>query len=138
MRSRVVAEALGWLGTPYHHAAMVKGAGVDCAMLLVAVYGGLGLIPADFDPRPYPHDWHLHRDEDRFLNGILRFGREVETPLPGDVAVWRFGRVFSHGGICVGDNRVIHSYLNRGVVLDDLGQAELVRRPVRFFSLMEC
>ncbi|MDO6044547.1 hypothetical protein Q4P48_08410 [Neisseria gonorrhoeae] len=45
LRARIVEEARSWLGTPYHHHAMVKGAGVDCAMLLVAVYGAVGLLP---------------------------------------------------------------------------------------------
>lgn len=67
LRARIVEEARSWLGTPYHHHAMVKGAGVDCAMLLVAVYGAVGLLPEGFDPRPYPQDWHLHRDCERYL-----------------------------------------------------------------------
>ena len=37
-RAAVVAEARSWIGTPYHHAADVKGHGVDCAMLLIRVY----------------------------------------------------------------------------------------------------
>ena len=43
-RAAVVAAARSWIGTPYHHAADVKGVGVDCAMLLVRVYSDLGLI----------------------------------------------------------------------------------------------
>jgi len=30
LRKQIVEEAHSWLGTPYHHFAMVKGAGVDC------------------------------------------------------------------------------------------------------------
>ena len=50
-RVAVVAAARSWLGTPYHHAADVKGrkGGVDCAMLLVRVYCDLGLVEP-FDP----------------------------------------------------------------------------------------
>ena len=29
-RENLVAEALTWLGTPYHHAGRVKGGGTDC------------------------------------------------------------------------------------------------------------
>lgn len=135
MRGRIAAEAASWLGTPYHHQAAVKGAGVDCAMLPLAVYGACGLIP-DFDPRPYPQDWHLHRDSERYLNAVLRFGCEVRSPQTGDLALWRFRRTFSHGGICVGGDKVIHAYIGRGVVLDERSQAELQGRPVRFFSLL--
>ena len=136
LRQRIVEEARSWLGTPYHHQAMVKGAGVDCAMILVAVYRAVGLIPAGFDPRPYPQDWHLHSDAERYLGNITRFCREVETPQVGGIAVWRFGRTFSHGGICIGGNQVIHSYVGRGVVLDDMGQAELSGRGVRYFDFV--
>ena len=105
-------------------------------MILVAVYRAVGLIPAGFDPRPYPQDWHLHRDAERYLGNITRFCREVETPQVGGIAVWRFGRTFSHGGICIGGNQVIHSYVGRGVVLDDMGQAELSGRGVRYFDFV--
>ena len=43
-RQAVVAEALTWLGTPYHHRARVKGAGVDCGQLLAAVFEGAGVL----------------------------------------------------------------------------------------------
>jgi cell wall-associated NlpC family hydrolase len=55
-RARVVKEAVGWLGTPYRHQADIKGAGVDCGMLLVRVFVDTGLV-APFDPRPYENDW---------------------------------------------------------------------------------
>jgi len=137
LRKRIVEEAYSWLGTPYHHQAMVKGAGVDCAMILVAIYREAGLLPADFDPRPYPQDWHLHRDEERYLGWVLKVCHETDTPQLGDVAVWKFGRTFSHGAVYVGDNKIIHSYIGRGVVLDELDQAELSGRPMKFFTFGE-
>lgn len=39
-----VAEAMTWLGTPYHHQGRVKGVGVDCATLLCEVYKEVGLM----------------------------------------------------------------------------------------------
>lgn len=135
MRERIATEAASWLGTPYHHQAMVKGAGVDCAMILVAVYYACGLIPP-IDPRPYPQDWHLHRDAERYLGWVNQYAHEVTEPQKGDLAVWRFGRAFSHGAICLDGTAIIHAYIGRGVVLDDRNQAELQGRPVRFFSLL--
>lgn len=136
IREKIVSEAYSWLGTPYHHHGMVKGAGVDCAMILVAIYQAVGLLPRDYDPRPYPHDWHMHRDAERYLQGVLQFGHEVAEPEKGDVCVWKFGRTFSHGAVYVGDGLIIHSYIGRGVVLDEIGQAELAGREVKFFSLV--
>ena len=43
-REDVLIELNNWLGTPYHHAARVQGAGVDCLMLLLEVYGRAGVF----------------------------------------------------------------------------------------------
>src|SRR5260370_32886130 len=93
-RTAVVAAARSWIGTPYHHAADVKGAGVDCALLLVRVYCDLGMVEP-FDPRPYTRDWMLHRDDERYLGFLLDRARMVSEPAPGDVILFRFGRCFS-------------------------------------------
>jgi hypothetical protein len=94
----VVAEARSWIGTPYHNCADVKGAGVDCGMLLVRVFVNSGLC-APFDPRPYPSDWRLHRSDERYLGFIFDRCAEVAAPGAGDVWVLRYGRCYSHGGI---------------------------------------
>lgn len=133
-RAEVVALARTWLGTPYHHQGDVLGAGVDCAMLLVRVYRDAGLIP-EIDPRPYPHDWHLHRDAERYLGWVEQYAHQVEQPQPGDVVLWRFGRTYSHGAIYLGEGRIIHSYLDLGCVLGTLQDAAFVGRDVRFYSL---
>ena len=95
----IVAEARRWIGTPYRHSANVLGLGVDCAMLPVEVFKAMGLLPADLDPRPYATDWHLHRSEEKYLDWVERYGVKVDTPEPGDLALFRFGRCLSHGGI---------------------------------------
>src|SRR5215207_7343246 len=33
-REQIVAAARGWIGTPYHHQASVKGVGCDCLGLI--------------------------------------------------------------------------------------------------------
>jgi cell wall-associated NlpC family hydrolase len=145
-RAAVVACAQGWLRTPYHHHANVKGAGVDCAFLLLEVYVEAGLIER-FDPGHYPADWMMHRDEERYLATIERFARrqlgDDETPGPGDVVAWRFGRCFSHGAIVTRWPYVIHAYARSGVVEElnveqDEGLMRLKSgepRPRRFYSL---
>lgn len=115
---RAVAEARRWLGTPYRHQADLIGLGTDCAMILVRVYQSAGLLPLDIDPRPYPTDWHLHRSEERYLGWVERFAEQVDTPAPGDVALFKFGRCLSHGGIVDQVNpeiTMIHADLNAGV-----------------------
>jgi NlpC/P60 family putative phage cell wall peptidase len=110
LRAAIVAEARTWTGTPYRWCADIKGVGVDCLMLLVRVYQGVGLVPADFDPRPYNPRWHLHRSEELYLQGIERFAHRVERAQPGDIEVYRFGKTASHAGIVIDDELMIHSH----------------------------
>jgi len=133
-RQDVVAEAMGWLKTPYHHQARVKGAGVDCAQLLLEVYSAAGMIPKT-DVGNYPHDWHFHRDEERYLGWIAKFAQRVEQPQPGDVALFRFGRCVSHGAIVIEWPIVIHAYFRQGCVLADANGIELAGRLDSFWSL---
>lgn len=137
LRPRVIAEARTWLNTPYHHLADVKGVGVDCAMLLVSVYKATGLVPAGLDPRPYVPDWHLHRGEEKFLGWLAQHGTPVERPQPGDVAVWRFGRTYSHGAIVVdAQGGIVHAYKDASsVVLGSLHESALAQRPVRYWCI---
>ena len=122
-RSAVVAAARSWLGTPYHHAADVKGpkGGVDCAMLLVRVYVDLGLVEP-FDPRPYTRDWMLHRSEERYLGFLLARAPEVETPGPGDVTLFKVGRCYAHGGIVTNPEplTIVHAFASARFVVEDI------------------
>src|SRR6266496_3157295 len=77
-RELVVKEAESWIGTPFHHAARVKGAGVDCLMLLAEVYERAGVV-APIEPPFYVPDWHLHRDAERYLEGLIRYAREIQA-----------------------------------------------------------
>ena len=137
-RARVVAEALTWLGTPYHHRAKLKGVGVDCAQLPLAVYAGAGIIE-DFDTGDYPFDWHQHRQEERYVGIVLTLAQElasIEQVGAGDLILWKYGRAFSHGALVIGLPQVLHaSRKDDGVVLTDIDRdTELKGRPARYFS----
>lgn len=136
VRASIVAEALTWLGTPYHHHGRIKGVGVDCAMLLAEVFERCGLVP-HVDAGHYPHDWHLNRTEEIFLGWLQRCGaKPVQTPAPGDVACLRFGRTYSHGAIVVADDgQMAHAYIGLGVVLTRPTEAPLAGRDVLYFTL---
>ena len=139
-RAPVVAEALTWLHTPYHHHARVKGAGVDCAQLLCAVYEACGCVP-HVDPGNYAHDWHLHRGEEVFIAWLRRAGaRQVPHAAPGDVALFQYGRAFSHGAIVTAMESasapvLVHAYVGRGVIRTRLDEEPLQGRPVQFWTL---
>lgn len=138
-RAAIVAEARKWIRTPYHNCADVRGVGVDCGMLIVRVFVDTGLC-APFDPRPYPRDWHLHRGDERYLGFVCDRTAEVEAPQLGDVAVFRFGRCYSHGGIVTVTQplTIVHAYYQARRVLEEriahnAALTHPIRKP-RFFS----
>lgn len=135
-RAAVVAEALTWLRTPYHHHARIKGAGVDCAQLPAAVYEAVGLIP--HVAPDYVRDWHLHRSEERYVTWVEKFARRISdaAAAPGDFILWKWGRTYSHGAIVVDPPQVVHAWIGQGVTLDDAWQHEELRtRPRLTFSV---
>ncbi len=54
LRRQIVAEALSWSGTRYHHQARNKGVGVDCVGLPIGIARALSLVAPDFDITGYP------------------------------------------------------------------------------------
>lgn len=138
-REEVVAEALTWEGTPYHHHARIKGVGVDCAQLPAAVYEAVGLIP-HMNPE-YSEQWMMSRDEELYLSYVFPYAVEIsrEKVKAGDFAIWKYGRTFSHGAIIIDPPTVIHAVVRGGaVVRANMDQEEeLKSRPARFFTVFE-
>jgi len=148
-RNRVMMAARGWVGTPYHHRAAVKGGGVDCARILIEVYAEAGLIER-FDPGKYARDWHLHRGEERYLQtvesyagppvkegtSIMAWETEGYKPLMGDILVWRVGRTYSHSAIVTEWPRVVHASAPSGIVEEvEVTKGPVYCRPVKVYSL---
>ena len=70
----------------------------------------------------YPPDWYLHRNEERFLGWVEKFGRPITGPpfKPGDVVMYRYGRTFAHSAIVVAWPTIIHAFAPaRMVCFDD-------------------
>ena len=126
-REKVIEVAKSWLRTPYHHMGRVKGAGADCLTVLAEIYQEAGLVPKIEIPH-YPHDWHLHRSEERYLTGLLQYTREVQKPQPADIVLWKFGRCYSHGAIITAWPEIIHSYTGRGCIYENADSAQFLKR----------
>lgn len=152
-RIALVREARSWIGTRFHHFSACRRSaldpgGIDCANLLLEAHIGAGLAER-FAPEHYPHDWHMHRDEERFLATLeahlIRLDdseisireREPEfRALPGSVLIWRYGRTFSHGAISAEWPRIIHASFPAGCVLEESVYGGILeRRPMRIYSL---
>ncbi len=133
-RLAIVTEAFTWLRTPYQQLARIKGVGVDCSMLLAEVYESAGVI--EHIAPTYTADWHLHHSEEQYLGWLEQLGAyEIEAPLPGDLALFKFGRCYSHGAIVIDAPKIIHAYFGRNVELASLDETLLQDRSVKFFTL---
>ena len=101
-RADVVAAARGWLDTPFHHQARLKGVGVDCAGLVIGVARELGLVAPDFDVSGYarqPDGVSLIGWCDQYMARVPQ-----DQMQPGDVIVVAFDVDPQHLGI-LGDYR---------------------------------
>lgn len=135
-RDTIISAAREWIDTPYHHAAGVKGAGCDCLMLIVRAFTEAGILPANLEIPDYPADIMYHSDDHSYLDGVLSYCDEVDTPRPGDIVMWQFGKTFSHAGIVTAWPNVVHAYAKFGEVIEMnvLDDSRLAKRPMRFFS----
>ena len=144
IRPCVVAAARGWLGTPYHHQAAVKGAGCDCLGLIRGVYAEVMGREAETPPT-YSRDWGEMRGEETLLDAARRHLSEVphwQDVTPGDVLAFRMrkGAIAKHAGIvteAIGPTpmRMIHSQESVGVVEINLS-SWWTRRIVGAFSFV--
>lgn len=141
-RAEIVREAKEWLGTRYHDHGTVKGrnGGTDCAQLIKLVMRNAGIV-SDFHIPYYSPQHFLHSDEERYLAIVQTFATEIakERALPGDIVLYRIGRVYAHGAIIVdpGWPNIIHAWSAATMVVRGLGDQEtlgaLWRKP-RFFT----
>lgn len=95
-RSEIVAEARSWIGTPFHHAACVKGVGVDCINLLIGIGHNLGLAPKDYRLPEYRTE-----PDGRLLPAFEEKMRRVSQDelRPADVVIVAIGDDPQHVGI---------------------------------------
>lgn len=137
-RAMLLAEVRTWLGTPYHHAARMKGVGVDCINLIIGSFENTGLLAPVETPR-YSPQWHLHRNVELLRDSVLRYSHAVDEAAvqPGDVVLYHWGRVKAHAGIVVerGWPFIIHAYSRAGMVIEADGSGgDLADRGREFFS----
>ena len=115
----VVAAARGWLGTPYHDQASVKGVGCDCLGLVRGVWRELhGTEPLPLPP--YSRDWGETGTRDPLAEAARQLMVEIAATdvAPGALILFRMrpGAVAKHCGIISAPDRFIHAYERTGVV----------------------
>lgn len=111
----VVAEARGWIGTPFHWQQSVKGRGVDCKGLIVGVARSLGRAEAasrfammgDYRPGKVPLA--------TLARGLVETFDRAGEAKPGDVLLLHVGGAPQHLAIVSAatdgvPHRMIHCY----------------------------
>lgn len=138
MGDLVLAEARGWIGTPYVHQASCKGAGCDCLGLVRGIWRAL-LGPEPETAPPYTMDWAEPQGEEVLWAAALRVLRPLApcAPEPGDVLLFRMreGAIAKHLGIAADTGArptFIHAYSGHGVVESPLSAPWARRIAARF------
>lgn len=124
VRAAAVAEARRWLGTPYRHAASLRGAGCDCLGLVRGIWRALyGTEPEPVPP--YAPDWAEAQGAETLRDTARRHCREIarEAYAAGDLLLfrWRDGVPAKHCGIATGLGRMIHAHDGTSVAEVPLG-----------------
>ncbi len=137
-RTAIAKAAYSWLNTPFLDCQRLKGIGVDCANLPVAVLKeaiGLEVKLPVYSPQVYLHKL----GDSTFLDTIMSCCREIEEEIVamGDFVLYRVAKSYTHGGIVISwPDQVIHPLRNRGVIISHgLNEGFLKNRPHRFFTV---
>jgi NlpC/P60 family putative phage cell wall peptidase len=120
-REQIVTAARGWLGTPYHHQASLKGVGCDCLGLIRGLWRELcGEEPEELPA--YTRDWGNVTGSEPLLAVARRHLlplASVDLARPGDMLVFRMqAGVAKHVGVLTDDEHFIHA-------VEELGVAEV-------------
>lgn len=116
-RVRAIIALMNYHGARYRHTGRTRVGGVDCATLLLCGFGDAGLVDGAAELPPYPRDFHQHRSEELYLNVIEKFAHRVQRDaIPGDIALFKIGRVVSHSAVVLDWPLGLHAWSISGVV----------------------
>lgn len=120
----IVRAARGWIGTPYHHQACIKGAGTDCLGLVRGVWREIYGFDAETPPA-YSRDWAEAAGRETMIEAARRHLVEIEPAhaQSGDVLLFRMrpGATAKHAGIVASATTMIHAMEGRPVAEVALG-----------------
>lgn len=133
---RIVASARGWLGTPYHDQASLRGVGCDCLGLARGIWRDcVGDEP--FPIPPYSRDWGETGPREVLAEGAQRMMPQIAPSKagPGALVLFRMTprAIAKHVGILSGSDKFIHAYERTGVIEVPLSRSW--RRRIAFVFL---
>ena len=119
----VIAAARGWLGTPYHDQASVKGVGCDCLGLARGIWREV-VGSETLTVPPYSRDWGEIGSREVLAENAGRVMIRIDPAEagPGAVVLFRMraGAIVKHVGILTGEGTFVHSYERLGVIEEPL------------------
>lgn len=116
IREQIVTEALTWEHTPFAHFQCCKGAGVDCAHLIIGVGKAVGILPEDFTVPYYDKYWHVFKLNDLLVSTMRQHHFVEKNPvnmLPGDILTFKINLNTCHTAILLDSNTIIHARSGR-------------------------
>jgi NlpC/P60 family putative phage cell wall peptidase len=132
-RTRIVAEARAWIGTPYRHQASLKGIGCDCLGLVRGVWRALYGEEPETAP-PYAPDWAEAARAEPLAQAALRHLEPVDLAAfaAGDVLLfrWRAGLAAKHAAIVTVPASMVHAH--DGAAVAEVAIAPWWRRRLAF------
>jgi NlpC/P60 family putative phage cell wall peptidase len=112
-RSLIIAEARGWIGTPYMHQASLKGIGCDCLGLVRGVWRAVIGEEPERAP-PYAPDWAEASKGEPLAAAAARHLLAVPPDVfePGDVVLfrWRANLAAKHAAIVTSSDTMVHAH----------------------------
>lgn len=109
-RSKIVAVARSWIGTPYHNRAAIKGVGADCLGVLRGVYSELYQIEPEKPPH-YNANWSDINREELLLQKAQQYLEPASDIDCGNVLIFRMNpsRAAKHCGIVTTAGLMVHA-----------------------------
>ena len=99
--SQIVSIAKGWIGVPYKFGGTTRQ-GIDCSAFVRNVYSEIGInLP-------------------RTSGEQFAFATPTNNPVVGDLVFFRRNGRIHHVGIYIGNKQIIHSSINRGVMIESI------------------
>ena len=114
--NKIICRAKELLGLPWVHQGRNPNLGLDCAGLCIEVLRTSGVIidaPADYGRAANPEKMQYIIDT---------YCDKVSHPMGGDFLLIKFRHTPRHLGIVIDKKTMIHSYENKGVIVQELNR----------------
>lgn len=116
--------AMNYIGVPYAFRSYNPTIGLDCATFLHhAIKDSSGLI---IHIPLLPSDFGIHKENPVYEEILSRHfvGANNDSPQPGDILLFKYGRSFCHAGVAITTGMIIHCTKERGVHISPIPDRE--------------